>query len=48
MQGLSLLDDIWMKKVRSFYMDENRVGWENKFWLICMLRKLRVEEKDNG
>jgi hypothetical protein len=29
-------------------MDENRVGWENKFWSICRLRKLRVEEKDNG
>jgi hypothetical protein len=28
-------------------MDENRVGWENKFWLICRLGKLRVEEKDN-
>jgi hypothetical protein len=36
------------KSSKSSKMDENRVGWENKFWLICKLRKLRVEEKDNG
>ncbi len=36
------------KSWESSKMDENRVGWENKFWLICRLGKLRIEEKDNG
>lgn len=49
MQGLSLLDDIWMKKVeKGQKWMKIELVWENKFWLICRLRKLKVEEKDNG